>query len=347
MARRPPRPKRAAQRPRYVHEIRQEHIGGLKPDRVTEVPAWGAFLSLPAFRAMLVAIEAELMKRRVAARYQGDNFSVAFSDGRLGHVRIAPVAERCRSAALEDIPACVAAIIEGALGPVPTTPEDDTMPPFEQVAPSLIAHLYRDTMIERLRAQLVVRPVCEGLSVGVAVDFGHVISALPRDAMQVWGRSDDELLRVGMQNVHRKSVTRESFTIEGLPALLLSGSDYTVSSQALFLGDHLGAHYPAGALVSIPTRNSVFCVALQTGSLLGSAERIARTVSLVHDWFDDFASRPRNAEQMFSEHMYWWRDGALHAFPAVMTGAGAVVAPPQEFIDAVLARQDGPRDDRS
>lgn len=313
-------------------------MGGLVPERIVDVPPWASFLPLAAWRALLVAMQNDLSGRQIAARYAGDHFSAAFPDGRVGRLAIVNLAERCRAEPVDEFPRMVREHFDRVIGPLPEAPEAPES--FDQVAPGIIAHMYRDEMVAASRHTLIARPLCPGLLTAVAVDFGNCVGSLPRDIAAKWGRSDDEMFRVGMENIQRRAVTRESLPVAGLPGLMLSADDYTVASQIHFLGNHLGAHYPAGALVALPTRNLLLCVALQTRDALRSVERIAETVAVVHDLFEDLASRVRNAEQMFSPDLYWWRDGVVRPLPAAMTPEGPVVAPPQDFLDAVLSQRD-------
>jgi hypothetical protein len=315
-------------------------MGGLQIDRVTEVPRWADFLSLAQWRALLVALQQELAARGVVARYQGEHFSAMLPDGRSGRLTLDGFARRCRGVAVEDYPREARASLDVALGPMPARAREPVaLESFAEVAPSLIAHVYLDAMVGPVRSTIIARPLCAELVTAVAVDFGHAIGSLPREVAAVWGRSDDELLRVGLANVQKRAVRRESLPARGLPGFMLTGQDHAVTSQVHFLGEHLRGHFPAGALVALPTRNLLLCVPLQTCDALGSLERIAGTVATVHGLFDELAEHARNHEQMFSPHLYWWRDGALTALPAAMTSHGPVIAPSQDLLTAVLSQR--------
>lgn len=315
-------------------------MGGLRIDRVTEVPRWANFLSLTQYRALLVALSQELAARGVVARYEGTHFSAMLPDGRIGRLVLDGFARRCRGVDVGEFPRLARASLDVALGPMPArSSEPAPLEGFDEVAPSLIAHVYRDEMVEPVRSTLIARPLCPGLVTAVAVDFGHVIGSLPREVASTWGRSDDELLRVGLANVQRRTVRRESLAAHGLSGFVLTGTDHAVTSQVHFLSGHLGGYFPAGALVALPTRNVLLCVALQTCDALGSVERITDTVSVVHGLFEECADRAHNAEQMFSPHLYWWRDGALTALPATMTSRGPLIVPPEDFLTTVLSQR--------
>ncbi|MDO9021584.1 MAG: hypothetical protein Q8S73_09745 [Deltaproteobacteria bacterium] len=180
-------------------------------------------------------------------------------------------------------------------------------------------------------------PLCAGLVTALAVDFGHCIGSLPLDLPAQWGRSHDELFRLALDNVRRRDVRRHSFDSPGLPGFMLASEDHTINSQVHFLGDHLGAHHPAGAIVALPTRRTLLCVPLQSGDARGSLERLHATIGFVHDFFNEFASKGEHSGEMFSPHLYWWRDGALAALPATVSSMGRVVMPPEAMLKVLLA----------
>lgn len=313
-------------------------MGGLQIDRVTTVPSWAAHLSLDRWRALLFAMQEHLNTRNVLARFEGDTFSVAFFDGRLARLGIANLAGRCRHADIEDFHALAREHIDAVLGPV-APPADARAPvPFDAVAPSLVAHVYREEMLRSPSgARVIARPLCAGLVTALAVDFGHCIGSLPPDLPAEWGRSHDELFRLALDNVRRRRVERHPFGSPRLPGFMLASEDHTVNSQVHFLGDHLGAHHPAGAIVALPTRRTLLCVPLRSGDARGSLERLHGTIGLVRDLFDEFAGRSEFSGEMFSPHLYWWRDGALAALPATVSPMGRVVMPPEAMLKVLLA----------
>ncbi|MDB4927622.1 MAG: hypothetical protein JWM10_106 [Myxococcaceae bacterium] len=304
-----------AHRAQHPHEIRHAHLSGLQLDQLTEVPPWAAFLPLDAWRALLFAMQEDLRARGIVARYQGDTFSAFLPDGRLASLGIVNLAERCRGADVEGFHGLARAHFDAVL-PSPTEPSAElSRTDFDAIAPSLIAHVYREEMLAPARDSVIARPLCAGLVSAIAVDFGHGIGSLPRDLAAEWNRPDDELFRVALANVRRRPVQRRPFPARASSGVLITGADHAVTSQVHFLASHLGGHHPAGALVGLPSRSALLCIPLPSGGDAPSPECVADAAALVRGLFDALAARPRSAEGMFSPHLYWWRDGGLTALP--------------------------------
>lgn len=319
-----------------AHEVRQLHMGGLRIEHVTEVPPWAGFLSLVQWRSLLVAVERELVGRGLVARFQGDHFSAAFPDGRLGELGLVNLAGRCRDASVEAHARLVREHFEALLGAIPAVaPTLDGGVDYAEVAPRLIVHLYREEMLGKARDAVVARPLCAGLVSALAVDFGHCIASLPRDATARWTQSEDELFRRGLANVQRRRVRRETFPSHRLPGVFLSGDDRTVTSQVHFLGNHLGRHYPAGAIVGLPARCAIFAMPLQTGAGRRAFERLAEAIDTAHALFEGLAKE--HPDEVFSPHLYWWHDGAL----TTLSSGDRVLMAPQGMLESLISAPTG------
>lgn len=141
---------------------------------------------------------------------------------------------------------------------------------------------------------------------------------------------------MGLANVERRRVRRETFPSHELPGVVVSGDHHSVTSQVHFLNNHLGRHHPAGAIVGLPARSMLFAIPLRTGADADAMERLTRAVTAALDLLDGVASDPAFADQRFSPDLYWWCDGALRLLPAARTPAGPVLMPPDELMAALL-----------
>ncbi len=320
-----------------VHDSCQPHIAGLRVECVTSVPAWASYLSLAQWRSLLGAVERDLRARGLLARFQGDYFSATFPDGRRAQLGLVNLAARCRGVDVDLHHDLARAHFDAALGPI-MTPGSGLLGEvaYADVAPRLIAHVYRADVIGDARDRVVARPLCDGLVTALAVDLGHAIASLPSDLPARWGRSEDELFRVGLANVERQRVRRETFPSHALPGVIVSGGNHTVTSQVHFLGNHLGRRYPAGAIVGLPARSMIFAIPLRNGADAAAMERLTRAVSTALTLLDGVASDPLFADQRFSSDLYWWCDGVLRPLPATSTAAGPAVMPPDELMGALF-----------
>lgn len=323
--------------PPRVADARQQHLAGLRIERVTSVPSWASFLSLAQWRSLLHAVDRDLCARGLLARFQGDHFTAAFPDGRVAQLGLFNLAGRCRGADVEQHHAFVRAHFDALLEPL-AAPGSDPLGDvaYADVAPRLIAHLYRTDSIGEARDRVVARPLCEGLVTALSVDLGNAIASLPADLPARWGRSEDELFRVALANVERHRVSRETFPSHELPGVVISGRDHSVTSQVHFLNNHLGRRHPAGAIVGLPARSMIFAIPLRNGADAAAMERLTRAVTTALDLLEGVASDPAFADQRFSPELYWWCDGALRLLPAAKTPAGPAVMPPDELMAALL-----------
>lgn len=206
---------------------------------------------------------------------------------------------------------------------------------YAELAPRLVVHLYRTETIADAHVPIISRPLCEGLVSALAVDLGDAVASLPADLPSRWGRSEDELFRVAFANVERRRVRRETFPSHSLPGVAVAGGDHVVTSQVHFLGNHLGRHYPAGAIVGLPARSMIFAIPLRGGTDAPALERLTRALTRAIDLLEGVAADPLFAAQLFSPTLYWWCDGALRPLPATRSPEGPVLLPPEELMIAL------------
>jgi len=322
---------------RVVADDRQMHAAGLRVERVTSVPAWASQLSLGQWRSLLHAVDRDLRARGLHARFQGDHFAAVLPDGRRAELGLANLAARCRNADVEQHHALARAHFDAVLGAgLASASELIDGPAYADIAPRLIVHLYRSDAIGDARDRIVARPLCDGLVSALAVDLGHAVASLPADLPARWGRSEDELIRVGLANVERRRVSRETFPSHELPGVIVSGDHHSVTSQVHFLSNHLGRRHPAGAIVGLPARSMLFAIPLRTGADADAMGRLSRAVTTALDLVDGVASDPTFADQRFSPDLYWWCDGVLRLLPTGKTPAGPAVMPPDDLMAALL-----------
>lgn len=318
-----------------IHEVRQTHMGGLRPERIASVPP-GVSLPLATWRVLVVAVDAQLHAREVLARFVGDRFILVTPAGEVCELELLDLAARCHGASVDTIRTLAEAQVQALLGDCqPMEPE--ALPTFEVAAPRILAQVFRDEVIADKREHLIARPLCEGLVSVLSIDLEFGIGSLTREITRAWGRSDESLMRLGVENLRRRKVERTSLRELGLPGFLLFADDIALCAQVQVLSSHLGRHHPAGALVAMPSRHTLLCIPLEQGDLKKTAQRFADAVVMSGVLFKELA-RISAGEAAFSDAVYWWRDGALRAVPAQRTATGAFVMPPTDCVDLLLAR---------
>jgi len=208
-------------------------------------------------------------------------------------------------------------------------------PSLEALAPHLRAHLYTTEMLPKDTQHVIRKHLAEDLWIVLVADLGNALMGLSPEAVEHLQRPHEELLRIAVENMERERVERDPIPLTGgMQGFGLFTKEPTAASQILYLGNHLGRHHPAGALVSFPTRYTCTCLPLQTGAGPLLLEAIRAFLFATHKVHLHAKERPDG--KPFSPAFYWWRDGALRLFPTNITPTDIFLMPPQDFVDEVL-----------
>lgn len=319
------------------HQRRAEAKGRVRP-AVGPVPSWASFLSRAEYAALMKAVEDECQRRHMLVKHYDGYFVAAQVDGSIVQCGLENLAVKCGTAKVDEYPALVREHFERLLGApleLPPAPTD-----FSEVAPYLRVRVMADAALtSKSKSANLTRPLAPGLQLVLMLEFPQCLASVSREIIEPFGRSDDELFRIGIEHVGKLAVEREPLDLPGgLRGFCLLASHFFVSSQVLHLAQHLGHHYPLGALVGLPTRNMLYCLPLQSGMGLESLEAIKALAFMVDGAYREFEGREGVP---LCRSLFWWRDGALTAFPTAVGPEGVVVVPPQAFLDEVLTRPAG------
>jgi hypothetical protein len=298
-----------------------------------EVPEWARFLTLEEFRAFLDTIANELRSRDLLFQDNNGLLEVAFADGQIARCGLANIALKCGAVGRDGYAREVALHFDRVLGkPLERMPFPES---FKEVKPLIRARVYRNEDIRDIRAKLITKPLATGLTTVAVYDLPNVIAAVSPEHLETWKISPAEVLRVGIANVGREKVERDTFRLGTAEVFSLADESGFAVSQVL----HIESYLPPsklGALIAMPSRHV----------LIGYSIQLATVVEALHElipFVDRIYNNPPGGDEdsQLTTNLYWWRKGSLECLPAGMDMPGfpgPMLAPPQEFIDAVLSK---------
>jgi hypothetical protein len=301
----------------------------------TEVPEWARFMDLDEFRAFLDAVASDLRSRGLLFQDNNGLLEVAWPDGRLARCGLANVALKCAAAGRDGYAREVAVHFDRILGkppPLPPFPKS-----FEEVRPVVRVRVYSDEQLREISGKIVARPLADGLKSVAVYDLPHVIAMVSRQHLDVWKVSQDEVFKVGLENVRRERerMERDTFQLASAEIFSLLSEGGFAASQVHNLESYLSPS-PFGAIVALPNRHMLICYPIVLETVLDALRALVPFVDGVYN------DPPGGDERSkLTTDLYWWNRGALVCLPAGMDLfglSGAVLAPPQEFLDAVLAK---------
>lgn len=296
------------------------------------VPSWARFLTLDEFRALLEAIEGELRGRHLPFEDHDGVLRVAMPDGQIAQCGLANLAVKCGSVGREAYAREVAAHFERLFGP------PEALPPFpeafDEVRSVVKVRIYNDEYLRDNDVPVVSRRLAEGLHAVAVYDLSSVVATVSPTHLQGWGVTPAEAFRVAVENTSKAPVERDTFELGAASVFCLSDGEGFAASQVLRL-ETLLPPSKLGAIVAVPNRHLLLCYPIQRQTV---TEALRELVPFV----DGLYREPPGGDErhQLSSGLYWWQKGRLTSLGAGLDRGGlpgAVIAPPQEFIDTVLA----------
>jgi hypothetical protein len=297
------------------------------------VPSWARFLSMEEFRALLEAVQNEIRSRGLLFEDHDGVLQIATPDGRMTPCPLAELALKCGATGREHYAREVAQYLQRVVGA--SAKHEEPPASFEEVRPLLKVRVYTEESLAESAAKVIARPAAPGLTAIVVYDFPLMVVSVVPDHLEQWNVSPDEAFRIGVANTGRAEIEREPFRIGAAATgfLLINQSGFG-ASQIFHLQSYLSAT-ELGALVGFPNRHLLVCYPIQLATVL---EALRELVPLVGAFYHD----PPGGDERnkLSLDLYWWRKGSLLRMPAGFNVGlpGTVVAPPQEFIDRIIAK---------
>ncbi len=292
------------------------------------VPAWAAFMEPGEYRAFTEAVELALVDRELEAAGHAGVVAVALPDGPPLQLGLQNLAQQCAQVPRDRWATIIGDHVDTLLrAEVETNAVDRT--DFEAVKPLLKVRLYPSEAVEDSDANTVVlaRPG-EGL-VGVLVyDLPNTVASVPREESVVWGRSEPELLALGLENLAAEPPPdREDVEVErGVVLRIFSGPSFFVSSHLLRLERLLPQKLEYGALVCAPTRHL----------LLVHTIRDSRVLMAINAMIPQSYVHHQRGPGSLSPNVYWWQAGRLIHLPTSVERDAVKFTPPPEFVERVM-----------
>jgi hypothetical protein len=297
------------------------------------VPPWARFLTLDEFRAFLETIERELLARRLIFEDRDGLLQVASPDGQIAQCGLANLAVKCGAAGRDGYAREVTAHFNRLFG---ETPEIAPFPEhFDDVRSVVKVRIYTNEHILENGAKVVSRPLAAGIQAVAVYDLPNIVASMSPEHLETWKVTPVDVFRVAIANTGREKIEREALRLGAAEIFLLSDQAGFAASQVL----HLSTYLPPsklGAIVALPSRYLLLCYPIQLSTVI---EALRELVPFVGDIYEETSGD--DERNRLSTDLYWWRKGQLVSMRAGMNLAGlpgSVIAPPQEFINTVLAR---------
>jgi len=248
------------------------------------------------------------------------------SDGKSNVFGLANLARLCGDAVQGEWTALISGHFE-ALEEGLAEQESTDLTDFESVKKYLAVRIYDAAYAERLEGRAITRVDLGGTVTMLVLDLPTTIRTLASDDVKEWGKSVDELLEIGLNNVLAKYESEwqtEQVELDSdFEVSLLSAPDFYVTTAALAFDKFPEMSGVFGAIIGIPHRHALIALPLEG---LAGMRSVGSLIPVILGMY-------REGPGSISPWLYWWRAGEILPLPVEMKGDTVEFSPPAAFIE--------------
>lgn len=303
------------------------------------MPDWAKFFAPEEYRAFLEAIEIDMRRRALPFEFGDGTVHLSPPGADTADYGLLNLAQTCHATGREEWESTIREHFDNAFRSTLDSEELDARSgTLDGVRSSLKVRLYHtDYLAQMGETGLIHRVPAEGLIETLVYDLPGSVRTVPPDHVRNWGVAEDELFRIGLENIRAEQPqpVRQQFDVgKGAVLQALVGDSFFTASHALFLDDHLRPAPAFGAVVAVPHRHAVLFHPITDLRVIGAVN------SMIPIAFGMYQEGPGS----LSAGLYWWRSGKLTLLPTKVTAQSISFSPPQQFVDEVLKRAPEPDD---
>lgn len=195
---------------------------------------------------------------------------------------------------------------------------------FDAIRSLLKVRLYPSDTFEAFGEKGPARwELATGLTAAFVFDLPTTVRTANVEDVDRWGRGDDEVLAVALENVRRDEVEAQPIA-EGPSAPIACFADhFFAASHALLLGERLPPEANGHAVFAVPHRHALLYAPMADMAVVESVHRLILTAISLYE----------EGPGSISPNLYWWRDGSIQWLPTKLEGSDVQLFPPDEFVE--------------
>ncbi|MGD8605272.1 MAG: hypothetical protein PVF49_11945 [Anaerolineales bacterium] len=213
-------------------------------------------------------------------------------------------------------------------GQVEATELGEQITNFERVKTHIAVRIYpQDMFAQEALAEMIYRQDLEGTLTVLVLDLPSTIRTLPRPMTSTWGKTDQELIDIGIANLgqhldfdHEKVMMSEDLYLNAY-----IGEGYYVAAYSLMLEKvekELGRY---GALVGIPHRHMLLTYPIHDIQVLQAINGFLMALPKLY----------QEGPGSITPNLYWYNQGGYLPLPYAYHDDEIRFSPPQAFLDLI------------
>ncbi|HTJ44184.1 MAG TPA: hypothetical protein VL463_18900 [Kofleriaceae bacterium] len=292
------------------------------------LPRWARFMDDAEWARFLVAVEAELQKRRFRYRIEDGYVWAPWGGDEDEALSLLNLAQLCHAAGPEQFQQVIVGHFDALVaGRKDRVLADELGAHLDLARPHLKLRLYPRETFRDQASQFVLRDVADDLCAVLCFDLPSNVVTVNAESLENWSCGADEVWYQALANLRRtERLAVEDVDVGGAVLKAMTGDSFFVASNILLLEDFVGEPTKWGALAIVPNRHTLVFHPIADLSALRAIDAMVVMAS----------SMCAEGPGSISPNLFWFRDGVLRTLPTRETDDHYEFVPPDDFVDDVL-----------
>jgi hypothetical protein len=298
-----------------------------KRDGASEAgPGWAVPMTSDEATAFLETVGREL-ERRGLQHELGDGQVRIERDGEWSSFGLTNLAQLCHQLGRNDWQEAIASHFDNLFAAADAEAElEQVGRDFERIRHMLKVRLYPTATLGGIEPG---PPTSWELAPGLIAAFVYDLPTSVRTAnvehVRAWGKSQDELLSVAVENVRGDAVESQRLGEGDSAPVACFANHFFAASHAFLLGDHIPPGANGNAVFAVPHRHALLYAPLvDLGVVQSINDLIVTAVSMFNE-----------GPGSISPDLYRWHDGSVTLLPSSFDGKKIQFAPPDDFVQVL------------
>jgi hypothetical protein len=290
------------------------------------VPAWADFFSAEEYQAFDKAVSQYF--KSLGKPFKVDEGIVRTAwmsgDSEMQNLGLMNVAQMCKQAKVADYDGVIRNHFD-----VMRKSKDfisgffENINDFEFVKPFIGTRLYHKDHIKSIGAEgVIAKSITEEIIAMLVFDMPQAISSIKPEQAKVWGKSTEELLELGLNNI-RESYDFTATDLDANVKLKAVIQNHFFGSNIILdlerVAGLVGTH---GSLVAVPHRHSTLIFPIEDSSVLKAINMLIPMAYGMH----------HEGPGSITSQLYWYRQGKFMNLPYTIANNAINFQPPSDFV---------------
>lgn len=290
------------------------------------VPAWAAFFDWKEYERFMEELDLYFKLRGLNYEVEQGIVTVSEREEEVGKLGLTNIAQICKQHQADEYGELLTAHLDGMLGKRESDKKlMDHVGDFRIIRDYIAIRLHNlDSVSIVGQDNLIGFSVAGDIFAMLVFDLPESIVNVQRKHTDAWGKTDEELIELGLRNVReRNPIELVRHQLGDNPIYFVTAEHYFSGNFIFELDEHpnlIGTH---GTLVGIPHRHTALFFPIQD---IGVLDGLNRLLPIIHGMHQE-------GPGSLSNHLFWYHQQQFIDLPYVVDQGELTFHPPAAFVE--------------